>query len=68
MHPGGPREQTVMKTSNWQSPLRSFEHIARTSGLGSLVAGALPVAFRVGGNGLSHHRDPRPRRGGDQAQ
>ena len=39
-----------MKTSNSAS-LKSFEQIARTRGLGSLLIGALLLAFWVGGHG-----------------
>ena len=40
-----------MKTTNSQASLKSFEQIARTNGLGSLVIGGLLVAFWVGGHG-----------------
>lgn len=38
-----------MKTS--QTSLKSFERIARSRGLGSLVVGGLIVAFWLGGHG-----------------
>lgn len=34
-----------------QSSLKSFERIARSRGLGSLIIGGLLVAFWVGGHG-----------------
>jgi hypothetical protein len=34
-----------------QTSLKSFEQIARTSGLGSLLIGGLLVAFWLGGHG-----------------
>ena len=38
-----------MKTS--ENSLKSFERVARSRGLGSLVVGGLLVAFWVGGHG-----------------
>ena len=40
-----------MKTSISQTSLKSFERIARSRGLGSLIIGGLLVAFWVGGHG-----------------
>jgi len=40
-----------MKTANTQSSLKSFEQIARSRGLGSLLIGGLLVAFWAGGHG-----------------
>jgi hypothetical protein len=40
-----------MQTSIGQSPLKSFEQIARTRGLSSLVIGGLLLAFWAGGHG-----------------
>ena len=40
-----------MKTSIAQTPLKSFEQIARTRGLGTLVVGGLLVATWLGGHG-----------------
>ena len=40
-----------MKTAIAQTSLKSFERIARTRGLGSLLIGGLLVAFWVGGHG-----------------
>jgi hypothetical protein len=40
-----------MKTEIAQSSLKSFEQIARTRGLGSLLIGGLLVAFWAGGHG-----------------
>jgi hypothetical protein len=40
-----------MKTSSSQTPLESFEQIARTRGRSSLVIGVLLVAVWVGGHG-----------------
>jgi hypothetical protein len=40
-----------MKTANVQTSLKSFEQIARTRGLGSLLIGGLLIAFWAGGHG-----------------
>ena len=40
-----------MKTSISQPSLKSFEQIARSRGLGSLIVGGILVAFWVGGHG-----------------
>jgi len=40
-----------MNTPNAQTSLKSFERIARTRALGSLLIGGLLVAFWVGGHG-----------------
>jgi hypothetical protein len=49
--PADPWTEKVMKKSSSQTPLESFEQIARTRGRSSLVIGALLVAFWVGGHG-----------------
>ena len=40
-----------MQTSISQTSLKSFEQIARSRGLGSVLIGGLLVAFWVGGHG-----------------
>ena len=40
-----------MKTTNAQTSLKSFEQIARSRGVGSLLIGGLLVAFWAGGHG-----------------
>jgi hypothetical protein len=40
-----------MATSNVQTSLKSFERVARSRGIGSLLIGGLLVAFWVGGHG-----------------
>ena len=50
MDAGRPFEtENAMKTS--ETSLKSFEQIARSRGVGSLVVGGLIVAFWLGGHG-----------------
>jgi hypothetical protein len=44
-------DRRIVMSSIPQTSLKSFEHIARTGGLGSLLIGGLLIAFWLGGHG-----------------